>query len=333
MLSLKRRDFITLLGGAAVASPFAVRAQQGERVGRIGVLMSFAASDPDAQLRIGAFDKGMRDLGWMEGRNLRTEYRWAPDDGDGLRSHARELVRMAPDVILVNSTPATLAVHEQGGSVPVVFVQVTDPVGAGLVANLGRPGGNLTGFTSFEFSIGSKWLEMLKVVAPHVTRVALVFSPRTAPFADMFWGPIEAAAPSFDATPVRAAVGSGPEIGPVLDAFAREPNGGLIVLPDVTTMNHREAIITLAARHRLPAMYPFRYFAASGGLMSYGTDLRDVFRRAAAYVDRILKGARPGELPVQAPTWLELVMNLRAAKVLGITMPPLLLARADEVIE
>jgi putative ABC transport system substrate-binding protein len=329
---MKRRQFITLLGGAA-AWPLAARAQQSERVRRVGVLMSFAASDPDAQLRIGVFDKGMRDLGWIEGRNLHTEYRWAPEDGDGLRNYARELVRMAPDVILVNSTPATLALHEQGGSVPAVFVQVTDPVGAGLVANLGRPGGNLTGFTSFEFSIGSKWLEMLKVVAPHVTRVALVFNPRTAPFAGMFWEPIEAAAPSFDATPVRAAVGSGAEIGDVLDAFAREPNGGLIVLPDVTTMNHREAIIALAARHRLPAIYPFRYFAASGGLMSYGTDLRDVFRRAAAYIDRILKGTRPGELPVQAPTWLELVMNLRAAKVLGIAMPPLLLARADEVIE
>jgi ABC-type uncharacterized transport system substrate-binding protein len=329
----KRRQVLTLLGGAAAAWPLAARSQQPDRMRRIGVLMSFAASDPDAQLRIGAFDKGMRDLGWMEGRNLHSEYWWAPDDGDGLRNHARELVRMAPDVILVNSTPATLAVHAQGGSVPVVFVQVTDPIGAGLVASLGQPGGNLTGFTSFEFSIGSKWLEMLKVVAPHVTRVALVFSPRTAPFADMFWGPIEAAAPSFDAKPIRAAVGSGAEIGQVLDAFAREPNGGLIVLPDVTTMNHREVIIALAARHRLPAVYPFRYFAASGGLMSYGTDLRDVFRRAAAYIDRILKGARAGELPVQAPTWLELVMNLRAAKVLGITMPPLLLARADEVIE
>ena len=330
---IRRREFITLLGGAAAAWPGTGRAQRRELVRRIGVLMSFAASDPDAQLRISAFDKGMRDLGWLEGRNLQTEYRWAGDDGDGLRNNAKELVRMAPDVILVNSTPASVALHEQGGSVPAVFVQVTDPVGAGLVANLGRPGGNLTGFTTFEFSIGSKWLEMLKVVAPHVTRVALVFSPRTAPFADMFWGPIEVAAPNFDAMPILAAVGSGAEIGPALEAFAREPNGGLIVLPDVTTMNHRDAIIELAARHRLPAMYPFRYFAVSGGLMSYGPDLRDVFRRAAAYVDRILRGARPGDLPVQAPIWLEQVMNLRAAKVLGITMPPLLLARADEVIE
>jgi putative ABC transport system substrate-binding protein len=330
-VSIGRRELIAGLGGAA-AWPLAARAQRREPVRRIGVLMSFAASDPDAQLRIGAFDRGMRDLGWLEGRNLHTEYRWAADD-DRLRDHARELVRMAPDVILVNSTPATLALHEQGGSVPAVFVQVTDPVGSGLVANLGRPGGNLTGFTTLEFSIGSKWLEMLKVVAPHVTRVALVFSPKTAPFADMFWGPIEAAAPAFDALPMRAAVGSGSEIGPVLEAFAREPNGGLIVLPDITTMNHRDTIIELARRHRLPAMYPFRYFAVSGGLMSYGADLRDIFRRAATYVDHILKGTRPGDLPVQSPTWLELIMNLNAAKALGITMPPLLLARADEVIE
>jgi ABC-type uncharacterized transport system substrate-binding protein len=329
----KRRELLTLLGGAAAAWPLAARAQRSERFKRIGVLMSFAASDSDAQLRIGAFEKGMRDLGWLEGRNLQTEYRWAGDDGDSLRQHARELVRIAPHVILVNSTPASVALHEQGGSVPTVFVQVTDPVGAGLVTNLGRPGGNLTGITTFEYSIGSKWLEMLKIVAPQVTRVALVFSPRTAPFADMFWGPIEAAAPTFDAVPVRAAVDSGAEIGPVLEAFAREPNGGLIVLPDVTTMNHRDAIIELAARRRLPAMYPFRYFAVSGGLMSYGPDLRDVFRRAAAYVDRILRGTRPGDLPVQAPIWLEQVMNLRAARALGITMPPLLLARCDEVIE
>ena len=245
----------------------------------------------------------------------------------------RELVQTAPDLILANSTPVTVALQEQRPSMPVVFVQVTDPVGQGLVASLARPGGNLTGFTSFEFSIGSKWLEMLKVVAPHVTRVALVFNPETAPFAGLFWPPVEAAAPSFDVTPILAAARDADEIERVVAGFAREPNGGLMVLPDVSTMNHRDQIIALAGRHRLPAIYPFRYFAASGGLLSYGTDVADVFRRAASYADRILKGARPGDLPVQAPTKLELVMNLRAATMLGIIMPPLLLARADEVIE
>jgi putative ABC transport system substrate-binding protein len=330
---MRRRELITLLGGAA-AWPLAARAQQTERVRQIGVLMSFVASDPEAQPRIAAFEIGMRDLGWVEGRNLRTEYRWAPgEDANLLRSRARDLVDMAPDLILANSTPVIAALREQSRAVPVVFVQVTDPVGQGLVASLARPGGNLTGFTSFEFSIGSKWLEMLKVVAPHVTRVALVFNPRTAPYADLFWGPIEAAAPTFDVTPIAAPVHDAAEIERVLDAFAREPNGGLMVLPDVSTMNHRDLIIALAARHRLPAIYPFRYFAASGGLLSYGTDVTDVLRRAASYADRILKGARPGELPVQGPTKFELVMNLRAAKMLGIAMPPLLLARADEVIE
>ncbi len=331
---MKRREFITLIGGAAAAWPLAARAQQTERVRRIGVLMSFVVSDPEAQPRIAAFEKGMRDLGWVEGRNLRTEYRWAPgEDANLLRSGARELLDTAPDLILANSTPVIAALREQSRAVPVVFVQVTDPVGQGLVASLARPGGNLTGFTSFEFSIGSKWLEMLKVVAPHVTRVALVFNPRTAPYADLFWGPIEAAAPTFDVTPIAAPVHDAAEIERALDAFAREPNGGLMVLPDVSTMNHRDLIIALAARHRLPAIYPFRYFAASGGLLSYGTDVTDVLRRAASYADRILKGARPGELPVQGPTKFELVMNLRAAKMLGIAMPPLLLARADEVIE
>jgi putative tryptophan/tyrosine transport system substrate-binding protein len=331
---MKRRAFITLLGGATAAWPLAARAQQAERVRRIGVLMSFAANDPEGQLRIAAFEKGMRDLGWTEGRNLQIEYRWAPGDAANLlRSQATELLRTTPDLILANSTPVTLALQEQGHTVPVVFVQVTDPVGQGLVASLARPGGNLTGFTSFEFSIGTKWLEMLKVIAPDITRVALVFNPKTAPFADLFWRPVEAAASSFDVTAVSAAARDAAEIENVLDAFAREPNGALMVLPDVSTMHHRDLIITIAARHRLPAIYPFRSFAASGGLLSYGTDVSDVFRRAASYADRILKGARPGELPVQGPTKLELVMNLRAAKMLGIAMPPLLLARADEVIE
>ena len=327
----KRREFIGLL--AAAAWTRAVHAQQGERMRRIGVLMSTPASDPDAQLRIAAFQKGMLDLGWVDGRNYRIEYRWAASDTNLLRSQARELVQTAPDLILANSTPVTVALQEQRPSMPVVFVQVTDPVGQGLVASLARPGGNLTGFTSFEFSIGSKWLEMLKVVAPHVTRVALVFNPETAPFAGLFWPPVEAAAPSFDVTPILAAARDADEIERVVAGFAREPNGGLMVLPDVSTMNHRDQIIALAGRHRLPAIYPFRYFAASGGLLSYGTDVADVFRRAASYADRILKGARPGDLPVQAPTKLELVMNLRAATMLGIIMPPLLLARADEVIE
>jgi putative tryptophan/tyrosine transport system substrate-binding protein len=333
---MSRREFITLIGGAAasfVSGPLAARAQPAERLRRIGVLMSTPASDPDAQLRIAAFRKGMRDLGWVEGRNYRIELRWAAGDADLMRNLAKELVQMAPDLILANSTPVTVALREQGHSVPVVFVQVTDPVGQGLVASLARPGGNLTGFTSFEFSIGSKWLEMLKVVAPQVTRVALIFNPETAPYAGLFRQPVEAAAPAFDVTPMMAAARDAGEIERVVDALARQPGGGLMVLPDVTTMNHRDLIIALAARHRLPAIYPFRYFAASGGLLSYGTDVADVFRRAASYADRILKGARAGELPVQAPSKLELVMNVGAAKALGIAMPPLLLARADEVIE
>ncbi len=240
---------------------------------------------------------------------------------------------MAPDLILANGTPVAVALREQGDAVPVVFVQVMDPVGQGLVSSLARPGGNLTGFTSFEFSIGSKWLEMLKVVAPHVTRVAMIFNPETAPFAELFWQPVEAAAPSFDVKPTLAAARSAAEIEHMVNAYAREPDGGLMVLPDVSTMNHRDLIIALAMRHRLPAIYPFRYFAASGGLLSYGTDVAEMFRRAASYADRILKGARPAELPVQGPAKYELVMNLRAARMLGITMPPLLLARADEVIE
>jgi putative ABC transport system substrate-binding protein len=329
---VNKRAFISLLGSTAAVWPLVARAQQGERARQIGMLMSFDATDPEAQLRIAAFEQGMRELGWVEGRNLRSEYRWAVGDADLLRRNARELLAMAPDLILANSTPVTVALHEQGQTVPVVFVQVTDPVGQGLVASLARPGGNLTGFTSFEFSIGTKWLEMLKVVAPHVSRVALVFNPKTAPFADLFRQPIEAAAPSFDVTAISAAAGDAAEIERALEAFGREPDGGLIVLPDVSTMYHRDLIITLAARHRLPAIYPFRYFAASGGLMSYGTDVSDVFRRAAGYVDRILKGARAG-LPVQAPSKFELVMNLKAAKTLGISMPPLLLGRADEVIE
>jgi putative ABC transport system substrate-binding protein len=300
-----RREFMTLLGGAAAAWPLAARAQQPERMRRIGVLMGLVASDPEGQSRVAAFEHGLRELGWVKGRNLWIEYRWAGGGENELRNQV----------------------------VPIVFTQVTDPVGQGLVPNLAHPGGNLTGFTSFEFSIGTKWLEALKQTAPHVTRVALVFNPHSAPFADLFLRPVEATAPSFSVTSIAAAVRSADDLDRVFDALAREGNGGLIVLSDLGMTNHRDALIALAAHHRVPAVYPFRYFATSGGLMSYGTDVAEVFRRAAAYVDHILRGTSPGDLPVQAPTKYDLVINLKTARALGLEVPPTLLAIADEVIE
>jgi putative tryptophan/tyrosine transport system substrate-binding protein len=327
-----RRKFITLLGGAAVGWPLVARAQQIDRMRRIGVLMGLVVNDPEAQSRVAAFENGLRELGWVKGRNLSIEYRWA-GDGNVLRGHAAELLAMAPDLILANSTPVTVALREQSPAVPIVFTQVVDPVGQGLVPNLAHPGGNVTGFTSFEFSIGTKWLEVLKQIAPRVTRVALVFNPQSAPFADLFLRPVEAAASSFSVAPIGAAVRDPVDVDRVFDTLAREPNGGLMVLPDISMTNYREAIVALAARHRVPAIYPFRFFAISGGLMSYGTDVAEIFRRAAGYVDRILKGEKPGDLPVQAPTKYELVINLKTAKALGLTAPPTLLALADEVIE
>jgi len=333
MSVIRRREFVALLGGAAAAWPVAAHAQQGQRVRRIGVLMGLVASDPEAQSRVAAFEHGLRELGWVKGRNLWIEYRWAGGGENVLRNHASELIAMAPDLILANSTPVTAALREQSRVVPIVFTQVTDPVGEGLVPNLAHPRGNLTGFTSFEFSIGTKWLELLKRTAPHVTRVALVFNPYSAPFANLFLRPVEAAAPSFSVTPIAAAVRSADDLDRVFDALAREANGGLIVVSDLGMTNHRDALIALAAHHRVPAVYPFRYFATSGGLMSYGTDVAEVFRRAAGYVDRILKDEKPADLPVQAPTKFELVINLKTAKALGLDIPSTLLARADEVIE
>jgi ABC-type uncharacterized transport system substrate-binding protein len=329
---IRRREFVILLGGvAAAARPLAARAQQSNRLRVVGVLLAMAPDDPEAQLRIKAFEAGLRELGWTE-RNLRLEYRWAVGDAVLLRKQATELVGLAPDLILATSTPV-LAALRQEKTLPLVFVQVTDPIGGGFVPNLARPGGSLTGFTSFEFTIGSKWLEALKHVAPAVTRVALIFNPDTAPFANLFWQPVEAAAPSFDVEPIQAPVRDVGEIERTIAAFARNANGGLMILPDVSTANHRDLIIALAARHRLPAVYPYRYFATSGGLMSYGSDLADIYRRAASYVDRILKGAVPGDLPVQAPTKFEFVINLKTANALGLTVPPRWLGRADEVIE
>jgi len=330
MFDMKRREFISLLGGAT-AWPLAVHAQT-KQMRRIGVLMGLVASDPEAQSRVVAFENGLRELGWVKGRNLSIEYRWA-GDGNVLRDHAAELLAMTPDLILANSTPVTVALKEQSQTVPIVFTQVTDPVGQGLVPNLAHPGGNLTGFTSFEFSIGTKWLEALKQTAPRVTRVALMFNPQSAPYADLFLQPVKAAAPSFSVAPIGTDVRDPIDVDRVFDTLTREPNGGLMVLPDISMINYREAIVALAARHRVPAIYPFRFFATSGGLMSYGTEVTEVFRRAAAYVDRILKGTSPGELPIQAPNKYELVINLKTAEALGLNVPPTLLARADEVIE
>jgi putative ABC transport system substrate-binding protein len=333
MADMRRREFITLVAGAAAAWPLAARAQHsGERVRRITALMSMAADDPEAQPRVAAFETGLRELGWLDGRNLQIEHRLV-SDGELLRRSAVELARMPPDLILATSTPVMAALREQGLSVPIVFVQVADPVGQGLVPNLARPGGHITGFINFEFSIGTKWLEALKQIAPRVTRVALIYNPETAPYADLFQRPVEAAAPSFAVMPITVAARSAAELERALDAFARTPNGGLLVLPDITNLIHRDQIIALAERHRLPAVYPYRYYAASGGLLSYGSEQADLFRRAASYVDRILKGTSPGELSVQTPTKYELVINLKTANALGLKVPPTLLARADEVIE
>jgi putative ABC transport system substrate-binding protein len=328
---MRRRQFITFLGGAA-AWPVAARAQRQDRPRRVGVLMALAQTDPEAQLRAHAFEAGLRELGWVDGRNLRVDYRWVPD-ASRLRAQATELVGLAPDLILAPTTPVMAGVLPVSGTLPIEFVLVTDPVGSGFVPNLAHPGGRLTGFTAFEFSIGSKWLEALKEIAPAVKRVALVYNPDTAPFSPLFWQPVVDAARSFAVAPMQMPVRDAGGLAGEIEAFAREPDGGLMVLPEVSTTNNRDLIIALAAHHRLPAVYPMRSFPASGGLFSYGMDAADVFRRAASYVDRILKGAIPGDLPVQAPAKFEFVINLKTANALGLTVPPLWLGRADEVIE
>ena len=331
---MRRRTFISLVGGAAVAWPIAAGAQQIDRtMQRVGVLMPFAPNDPEARLRVAALEQGLRDLGWVDSRNLRIDYRWAADDADRLPGEAAALVAAAPDVILANSTPVLSELRKQSTTLPIVFVQVTDPVGSGFVPNLARPGGNVTGFTTFEFAISGKWLQTLKEVAPAVTRIAVVFNPQTAPYAAALLQPIEVAARTFAVAAMTAPAADAAAIEAAVTAFAQTPNGGLIVLPDVSTAQHRDLIIALAARHRLPAIYPYRYYAVSGGLISYGTEVTDVCRRAAGYVDRILKGEKPADLPVQAPTKYELVINLKTAKALDIDVPATLLARADEVIE
>jgi putative ABC transport system substrate-binding protein len=332
-INVARREFITLLGGAAVAWPLAARAQQADRVRRVGVLMSLAADDPEGQARLTAFLQGLQELGWTDGRNVRIDYRWAGADADRSRRYAVELVALAPDVILANGSQSVAALQQTTRTVPIVFAIVIDPVGAGFVASLARPGGNATGFTLFEYSLSGKWLELFKEIAPHLTRIAILRDPAIAAGIGQFAAIQAMAPPSFGVELSPIDVRDASEIERDVAAFARGSNGGLIVTASSAASIHRELIIMLAARHRLPAVYPFRYFVTDGGLISYGPDLNDQFRRAAGYIDRILKGEKAADLPVQAPTKYELAINLKTAKALGLTVPPSLLARADEVIE
>jgi ABC-type uncharacterized transport system substrate-binding protein len=328
---MKRRAFITFLGSAA-AWPLAARAQQAGKVSRIGVLMSLTADDPEGQARLAAFTLGLQQLGWIVGRNVQIDTRWSAGDAEDTRRHATELMARAPDIVLASGGSVVGPLLRVARTVPIVFTQAIDPVGAGFVDNLARPGGNVTGFTVFEYGISGKWLELLKEIAPHVTRAAILRDPDMAAGSGQL-GAIQSVAPSFgiELSPVN--MRDAGEIERGIGTLARGLNGGLIVTASGLAIVHRELIVKLAAQYKLPAVYFQRFFATAGGLISYGPDTIDPHRRAAGYVDRILKGEKPADLPVQAPTKYETVINLRTAKALGLTVPPALLARADEVIE
>jgi putative ABC transport system substrate-binding protein len=329
---MRRREFIKLVTGITVAWPLAARGQQPVRVRRIGVLMSSAADDPDGQTRLTSFLQGLQEFGWSAGRNIRIEYRWAPGEADR-RRYAAELVALAPDVIMASTSVSVAALQQATSTLPIVFAAVTDPVGQGFVASLERPSGNATGFSLYEYGTSTKWLELLKEITPGITRVAVIRDP-TVPFTNGELGAIQSAAPSFQVEVRPLGARSAAEIERGFATFAGGgSNSGLIVLGSAVTLAHRNLIFTLAAKHRLPAVYPGRHFVTDGGLMSYGPDRVDQYRRAAGYVDRILKGEKPADLPVQAPTKYELVINLKTAKALGLEIPPQILARADEVIE
>jgi putative ABC transport system substrate-binding protein len=328
---MRRREFVTLLGGAA-ALPLAALAQQGERMRHIGLLLPASADDPEFQARIKAFLQGLALSGWTVGRNVQLEYRWAGTNPDDIRRHATELVALKPDVILASGSAPVGALQQATRAIPIVFATAADPVGAGFVDSLSRPGGNITGFAIFEYAIGGKWLELLKEVSPRTTRVAVVRDLSIAAGPGQF-AAIQTVAPSLGVEVIPVNVHDAPEIERAVVAFARSPNGGLIVTATPLAQRHHDLIVTLAARYKLPAIYFERFFVADGGLISYGADFLDQFRRAAGYVDRILKGEKPADLPVQAPTKYELAINLKTAKALGLEIPTTLLARADKVIE
>jgi ABC-type uncharacterized transport system substrate-binding protein len=328
---MRRREFMSLIGGAAATWPLAARAQQPERVRRIGVLMHLNADDQEGEDRFSAFRQELQQLGWIDGHNMQIDIRWGGNDADR-RKYAAELIAHAPDVILASTTLAMVALHRTTSTVPIVFANVTDPVGAGFVRSLAQPGGNVTGFTTFEFSVGAKWLELLKEIAPHIMRAVVIRDPTIASAVAQF-AVIQSAAQTFglEVSPVDAR-----DLGEIEEAvthFLRPPNGGLVVTASAFSLAQRDVLVQIATRHRLPAVYPFDYFVRGGGLISYGPDSVNQYRQAATYVDRILKGEKPADLPVQAPTRYKLAINLKTAKALGLTVPPTLLTRANEVIE
>jgi putative ABC transport system substrate-binding protein len=330
---VKRRQFILLLGGAA-AWPLAASAQQLDRVRQISVLMGVSASDSDARPRIAAFEQALQDLGWISSRNIRIDYRWPAEEVEQLQKLAKDVVASGSDIVVATGTAWVAAVLRETSTKPIVFVLVSDPVENGFVASLSQPGGNVTGFSNLVGSIGGKWLQTLREFAPRLNRAAMLFNPRTAAgHGSNFLHSFEGAARSFGLTPIAAPVRSAADIDVAISALGHEPGGGLVVMSDQFLTVHRELIVTLAAKHHVPAIYPFRYFVTNGGLMSYGVSTVDLYRRSASYVDRILRGEKPGELPVQGPTRFELAINLTTAKALGLEVPPVLLATADEVIE
>jgi putative tryptophan/tyrosine transport system substrate-binding protein len=329
---MRRREFVAAVG-ATVVWPLTVHAQQTERMRRIGVLTPYSENDPVARAQFNAFVQGLAELGWSEGRNLRMDVRWAAGDLERVRMYAKELVMLQPDVILVDSTPQTAALQRETRTIPIVFVVVSDPVGSGFVAGLPRPGGNMTGFSNQDPTMGGKWVELLKEIAPNLSRVAAVYNPETAPFVRSYYlPPFEAAARSLKIEPIVALVHSDAEIETAITSLGRE-SGGVVIMPDAFLNSHRATIISLAARNKVPAVSQTSFITRDGGLISYGPDLADLYRRGAGYVDRILRGARPSDLPVQLPAKFEMAVNVKTAKTLGLTVPPSLLARADEVIE
>jgi putative ABC transport system substrate-binding protein len=330
---MKRREFIAAVGGAAMAWPLAVRAQQSGPMRRIGLLMGSAEGDPNGERGLTAFRDRLQQAGWTEGRNIRLDVRWAGSDVGRIQVLAKELIDLKPDLLVAHSTAVAVELQRQTKSVPIVFFFVSDPVGSGVVASLPRPGGNATGFINIEASLGGKWIELLKEIMPSLKRAGLMFNPDTATYAHYYTEPFEVAAHSRGVEPVVMPVRNDAEIERAVETLSDRPDTALALMPDIFTGAKRTLIISLAARHRLPTIYPYRFMAADGGLISYGIDQIDLFRRAAGYVDRVLKGEKPADLPVQLPTRFELAVNLKTAKALGLEMPAMLLGRADEVIE